>query len=82
MEFNEIPEQARNNMEKYLATEYTTHKITECNLVEKTGMKNQYEIYIKGKKNNKSNFFEIYLDEMGNCIKTVEVELKPIQTQN
>ena len=80
LELDEIPQQVGKNINNYLATEYTKYKITECNLVEIAKKKNLYEIYIKGTKNNKSNYYEIYFDELGNRLKTVEVEVKPIQT--
>ncbi len=80
LELDEIPQQVGKNINNYLTTEYTKHKITECNLVEIPEKKNLYEIYIKGTKNNKSNYYEIYFDELGNRLKTVEVEVKPIQT--
>ncbi len=81
LEFVEIPELVGKNIINYLTSEYTKHKITECNLVEIPGKQNMYEIYIKGTKNNKSNYYEIYFDELGKIINTVEVEVKPIQTQ-
>ena len=82
LEFNEISEVIQKNILNYLQTEYTKYKITECNFVETPNKNNQFEIYVKGAKNNQSNYYEIYFDEKGNFIKKVELEISPIQTQN
>lgn len=79
-EFQEIAEELKANINNYLRTEYTKHKISECYLVETPKKNNLFEIYIQGTKNKASNFYEIYFDEKGNFIKSEIIETAPIQS--
>ncbi len=80
LDFEEITEQVKANINTFLRTEFTKHKIRECYLVESPKKKNQYEIYVKGTYNKKSNLYEIYFDEKGNFIHSEVIETAPIQS--
>lgn len=82
LEFKAIESKVQQGIENYLKSNFTKYKLTTCNLVEIPNKKNMFEIYIKGTRNNKSNYLEIYFNETGEFIKLEEVEITPIQTQN
>jgi hypothetical protein len=75
--FKELPDGISRKVEEYLKKEFSCHKIIETQEVDQKG-RLMYEFNVKGKKQSKTSFYEIYFNRQGDFLKMEDKELKPI----
>lgn len=79
VEFQQLPEEVRNQIGSKLKQQFTKYRILECEIVN-PGASALYELNVKGYTSESRKFYEMYFDEAGQLVKSSEIILKPIQT--
>jgi hypothetical protein len=77
MPFKELPEKIIVKIEEYLKKEFARYKIIGVQEVDVKSSR-MYELNVKGKKQSKTSFYEIYFSRQGDFIKIEDAELKTI----
>ena len=77
MPFKELPDRLIEKIEAYLKKEFTGYKVTETQEVDRKGNL-MYELSVKGKKQSKTSFYEIYFSRQGDFLKMEDTALKTI----
>ncbi len=77
MSFKELPDEIIRKVEEYLKKEFICYKIIATQEVDQKG-RLMYEFNVKGKKQSKTSFYEIYFNRQGDFLKMEDKELKTI----
>jgi hypothetical protein len=77
MPFKELPDKIIIRIEEYLKKEFVRYKVIEIQEVDLKG-KLMYELSVKGKKQSKTSFYQIYFSRQGEFYKMEDTELKTI----